>query len=389
MKKNIFFCSLSGLIFFIFSVNTLAFSQKPLPPRLIKEKKEFIDRQINKNNKEFLENLSNVFLSLNKLNKGTIDIFNTVSFPRNKTRNFVMDELRRSTKNALNSLVGKDKASGHIESFIDTWFEEDPLLKANLKDVIANYYKCQFVEEFISPISKISAAGTGTYHYYGIYLDAFTNEFGEPLHKFIKRNTVQFKNLSEKSKRKNIIELKKIISLQIDTLENAEKYLLSKIIEKMEFSNKGWSKITLTKTLELLQCQLKFDKDFLLVTLKKINSIPKPYPPRLPDLVISSLQINTPAKVKVGKRVTVLVEIKNIGQLTTDPSQVEVVFPNERTKIKNIPRLTGGQSYAFKLTYKIRKMDENIFKVTANYNDKIWELNTANNKVKRSLILLK
>ena len=139
--------------------------------------------------------------------------------------------------------------------------------------------------------------------------------------------------------------------------------------------------------LNLVQQQIIFDKNFSENLLNMVTSIPIPNNPRLPDLKVISIGMASADTVKINDKITLVVAIKNVGQLSTCSSKAKIIFPNGKVKTIDVPKLSGGQAYLKTLKWKIDRVGENEFTVTANTSSKAWESNTSNNVTKRVFIL--
>lgn len=374
-------------ILLFFGLNS-SFSQPLLTPRLFKEKKEFIDSQISPADKDFLKKAVDAFIDLQKLNEKTITIFESTYLSKKKTYRVIIKNLKNSAVKALKLLDRKDNFANNIEVFIDSFLGGESILKVNLKGIIDNYHKCQRLKEYISPVLSENSTGEGTYHYYEKCLESFQEEFNTPLAELLKNYTLKYKDLAFLSQSHNISELKKRIYFDISYLGKVSQYLQSILVKKIELSNKDWAKVVILNAIELIQQQLKFNNDFLLALLEKLETLPVPLEPDLPDFVIENIEIIVPPKTKVGRKITLIIEIKNAGQLVADSSEMKVIFPNGKIKRKAIPRLSAKESYTLKWHYKLRHAGENAFEAIANHNHKAWEQDITNNKTKRALILI-
>ncbi|MBP7088867.1 MAG: hypothetical protein KBB01_06185 [Candidatus Omnitrophica bacterium] len=365
-----------------------SFSQPLLTPRLSKEKKEFIDSQINSADKDFLKKTADIFIDLQKLNEKSITIFESTYLPRKKTYHVITKHLRNSALNALKLLDRKQNPVSNIEVFIDSFLGSESILKAKLQGIVDNYLKSQRIKEYINPGLTVNSTAEGAYHYYGKCLESLQEEFGSPLAELLKKYTLKYQDLASLSQSHQISELKRRIYFDINYLGKVSQYLESMLIQKMELFNRDWAKIVILHTIELIQQQLKFNNDFLLALSEKLEGLAVPSEPDLPDFIIENIEIIPPPKVKVGRKVTLIILIKNTGHLTADPSEIKVIFPNGKIKRKAIPKLSSKESYTLKWHYKLRHSGKNTFEAIANHNNKAWEQDTTNNNTKRALILI-
>ena len=115
--------------------------------------------------------------------------------------------------------------------------------------------------------------------------------------------------------------------------------------------------------------------------------MPKPRKPDPPDLKVIFIEVSAANTIKVGDKISVIVAIKNIGQLTVRASKAKITFPDGKTRVIAVPRLKGGQTHIATLRCKVIRAGRNEFIVTVNSNFRAWESDTTNNITKRALIL--
>jgi len=373
---------LLALIAFLSFSHSL-FAGDSLPKTIKKEKKAFLENQISSANKLFLDQLDLNFRQLSKINGYALEIFNLLpSINECKYSRFVK-AFRAKAKRIIPRLTGRKKSGQDVRCFIKEYLGKENNLKSEFKWLLTNYseitkLKTAFDDRFTEDLPT-----AGIYRYYVLCLNTLDDSPSEILEQTI----TAYEGLAKVAQKHKIEKLKQLLPEKILFLEESYNALENKLVSRLEHTLSGWGYNMILQILNLVQQQIIFDKNFSENLLNTVTPIPIPNDPRLPDLKVISIGMASADTVKIDDKITLVVAIKNVGQLSTCSSKAKIIFPNGKVKTIDVPKLNGGQAYLKTLKWKIDRVGENEFTVTANTSSKAWESNISNNVTKRVFIL--
>lgn len=377
--------SLISLIYLTTAVH--GFAKTKLPQRLVKESKQFLEDQIIHQEKAFLDALSESFVNLSKINQETLNLINSTFPAGKKYYKRITKNIQRCATDANLKLLGLKKPAGRLDNFLRDFLPDDAKPLEDLHSLILDYKTSARIYSYIGDEIKNTVYAEGAYHYYQRCIESFESSYGEDLQALLQRQITFYEYLGELAENYRIKDLKNILPSAFRRINTAEKLINLKVINKIELSNRSWAKQIILNGLNLLQKQLQLNKNFNLAVAKPLNKILAPTPAKLPDLIVSSIEIVIPAEVKKGTIIKVIAEIKNEGDLAAGHSKALVIFPNGSRKGRPVPKLLPKQSIKVTWRYKIRRKGEHAFYIIANYNQLAWEANTDNNTTSRTLVL--
>lgn len=105
-----------------------------------------------------------------------------------------------------------------------------------------------------------------------------------------------------------------------------------------------------------------------------------------PNLSVPKVKIDKSSVNKDGK-VIILYTVKNTGKAVSRASVARISVNSGTEKVistPSIPSLDPGASYSGQATYSVSSKKDYLFKVTADYKDRIRESNELNNENKVS-----
>jgi len=362
-------------------------AQSPIPKRLIKKSKAFVEDQIIPQDKAFLDQLDKALLSLTQINQESLNLINSTFPVGEKDYRRITKKIRHCARRANSKIVGPRKASGILSDFIRKFLPRAGSLQKDLHSLITNYKTCQKIDNYIGDELKGNLFSEGAYLYYQRCVESFENTYGENFAELFRRTTSSHDYLRGLARNHKIKELKSLFPTSIYKIETAQQLIRMQIANKIELSNHSWAKQVILNALTLLQKQLVLNRKFNLAVSYALGEIPTPKEARLPDFSISSIELVLPDKVKVGTVVTIIAKIKNEGDLATQRSRALIIFPNGSQKGRPVPKLLPQQSAKVSWRYKLRHKGEHEFNVIANYNQRAWETNPDNNITKRTLVM--
>lgn len=390
MKHNNYrFLLFLAALTIIFCPSDYAFAGQDMPKRIQRQRKRFIDNQIIREDRYFLNHLSPVFDDFARINNETLFLFSTIFPDTEKSYSRITSVLEKTAKKSIYYTLKGNRPVRSVKRFINKFFPKNVNLEASLKNLFVHYRKSSRISHYIANDFSRDSLATGTYYYYNVCARSFEEKFGKSVPETLAYTGAAYKALAEASKNPNIEQLKKIL-IQIDDIsyfEKAKQLIQYEIIDKIQFSNRNWGYNLIIRMLTMVQDQFELNKLFSKAVADKIAAIPTPLEPKLPDLQVTSIKIIMPRNAKRCRKATIVVEIKNTGQLTVGPSRAKIFFPNGSGKEKSIPKLAGGKICRIKYRYKVCRAGKNAFTVIANYGQRAWESNTHNNIRKKILTI--
>jgi len=376
------------LIISLALITSLSFSHSlfagdSLPKRIKKERKAFLENQISSANKLFLDQLDLNFRHLSKINGYALEIFNLLPSVNERKHSRFVKAFRAKAKRIIPRLTPRKKSGQNVKCFIKKYLGNENNLKSEFKRLITDYSEIKKLKAAFDDRFTEDLPTAGIYRYYAFCLNTLDDSPSEILEQTI----AAYEGFAKVAKEHKIEKLKQLLTKNILFLEESYNALENKLVNKLRHSLRGWGHNMIVRILNLVQQQIIINKGFSESVLDKLTSIPIPNNPKLPDLQVISIGIASADIVEVGDRVTLVIAIKNVGQLSTRSSKAKVIFPNGKTKTIGVPKLSGGQAYLKTLKWKVGRVGENEFIVTANSNFKVWESNTLNNVTKRVFVL--
>jgi len=353
-----------------------------------KERIKIIQNQLNNETIELLDKLRSVFNTLSRINRETYQIFKSVSPELNGKNLKVLSSLRSKSKHALKVARLKGKYSRQLKNFIDTHFENTIEFSSLLASLRLEYEKCTSLytsrnKEALSELQKAS------YRYYSVCLDGFQKKFGVSLDISLKYLIEEYRNLALLAKQKDIIEINRTLENNINSkyFDFILQHLNDEIIKKMELTNKTWVRSAVLQASYATREQIEFNKAFSKALSKKLNALWLPKEPTSPDLQVIAIEIVPDGIPRIGKKVTLHIDVKNSGEISTKKTTAKVIFPDGTYQIEPIPPLSAKKVKKLKVAHKLSKEADNTFTVIVNPKQDPWEGNTSNNSIKRTFVL--
>ena len=373
--------SLTLIAFLSFSHSL--FAGDSLPKRIKKEKKAFLENQISSANKLFLDQLDLNFQHLSKINGYALEIFNLLPSVNERKYSQFVKAFRAKAKRIIPKLTSRKKSGQNVKCFIKEYLGKENNLKSEFKRLLTDYSEIKKLKTAFGDRFTEDLPTAGIYRYYVLCLNTLDDSPSEILEQTI----TAYEDLAKVAKKYKIEKLKQLLTKNILFLEESYNALENELVNKLRHSLRGWGHNMIVRILNLVQQQIIVNKGFSESVLDKLTPIPIPNNPKLPDLQVISIGIASDDTVEVDDRITLVIAIKNVGQLSTSSSKAKIIFPNGKTKTISVPKLSGGQAYLKTLKWKVGRVGENEFTVTANSNFKVWESNTLNNVTKRVFVL--
>ncbi len=367
----------------IFSFNYSLFAGESLPKKIKKEKEAFLENQISPANKLFLNQLGLNLQHLSEINGYTLEILNFLPSVNELTYSKFIKAFQAKAKRIIPKLTGRKKSGQNVKCFIKEYFGKESDLKSNFEQLLTSYSEIKKLEPAFSDNFTEDLLTAGVYRYYTLC----SNSLDDSPSEILKQIVVAYDDLAKVAKKHKIEKLKQLLPEKILFLEESYNALENKLVSRLEHTLSGWGYNMILQILNLVQQQIIFDKNFSENLLNTVTPIPIPNDPRLPDLKVISIGMASADTVKIDDKITLVVAIKNVGQLSTCSSKAKIIFPNGKVKTIDVPKLNGGQAYLKTLKWKIDRVGENEFTVTANTSSKAWESNISNNVTKRVFIL--
>lgn len=365
------------------SLSSSLFAQKHLPKQIKQEEWEFFESQISDTNKIFLNHLGENFKYLSQINSQALKMVDRLSSIAELTHSNFIKGINKEAVSAINTLTKRKKPGQNFKGFIGTYFGENNNLRSDFRKLLTKYKEIEKLKSSFDDPFLEDMLADGIHRHYSLYLESLQHSPSEILTQIVNIND----GLANSAKRHRIEKLKKILPKKVNFLEKSYTAIQNKLIEHLKYAQSNWGRNLILKVLGLVQQQLVLDRDFSESVLLKLKSIPTPIKPDLPDLKVISIGVASTNTIKVGEKISIIVAIKNIGQLTVSASKAKITFPNGRTRVITVPRLKGGQTHLATLRYKVVRAGRNEFVVKVNSNFRAWESDTTNNITKRALIL--
>ncbi|MDP3143148.1 MAG: CARDB domain-containing protein, partial [Candidatus Omnitrophota bacterium] len=150
----------------------------------------------------------------------------------------------------------------------------------------------------------------------------------------------------------------------------------------------NWYSATIKRVSEATLKQLSFNTNFSSEISKALAKMPASIAPRMPDFKVASISVVPPAgkteeDLNLKDEVKVKAEIKNNGQLATEPSAVRFDAPGKSFVVDLAP-LAGDETRSVEWAYTLNGVST-TFKVTANYESKAWETDSSPGDNEKSL----
>ena len=104
--------------------------------------------------------------------------------------------------------------------------------------------------------------------------------------------------------------------------------------------------------------------------------------PKKPDLTVSKLKVDSSKTAKTGE-VKIIYEVKNIGKAAAPSSLAKLSIKSDKNRVHStpsVPSLAPGATYVGEAVYKVTSKKNVVFKMTADYDNKINETNEINNQ---------
>ena len=365
------------------SFSSPLFAQKPLSKQIKQEETAFFESQISETNKIFLNQLGANFKYLNQINNQALKMINWLSSIVELKHPEFIKGIHEEATSAIDTLTKRKEPGQNLKCFIETYLGKDNNLRSDFRKLLTNYMEIKKLKSsFQNPFSE-DLPTDGIHHYYSLCSDSLQYSPPEILAQIIKIN----EGLSNSAKNHKIGELKKLLPEKVNFLEKPYNAIQDRLIRRLTYAYSSWSRDVILKILNLVQQQLALDKDFSESIVNKLKSIPTPKKPDLPDLKVISIGVASADTIKVGDEISVIVAIKNIGQLTIHASKAKITFPDGKTRVITVPGLKGGQTHLVTLRCGVIRAGRNEFVVKVNSDFEAWESDATNNITKRALIL--
>lgn len=367
----------------IFSFNRLTFAKAPLPRQIDKEKEAFLENQISSANKLFLDRLELNLRHLSKIDGYALEVLNYLpSITELKYPQFV-NVLRKKARKIVTELTDLKKPGQYVKRFIEECLGKENNLRSDFRRLLTTYNEMKKLSTSLGDGFTEDLPTAGVYRYYVLCSNTLKHSPSE----ILKQMITICEGLANTAKKYEIEKLKRLLPGKILFLKKSFSALEDKLVDHLKYSQSGWGRNIILQVIKLVQQQIIFNTDFSTSLFDKLTSIPTPTNPKLPDLQVISIGVASTDTIKVGDTISVVVVIKNMGQLSTGSSKAKVIFPDGKTKVISVPGLGGGKTYLETLRYTVAHAGRNEFTITANSNFKAWESNTFNNITKRALIL--
>jgi len=101
-----------------------------------------------------------------------------------------------------------------------------------------------------------------------------------------------------------------------------------------------------------------------------------------PDLEVTKIKVDSSNVKKTGE-VKIIYEIKNTGKKTAPPSLAKLSIKSDKNRVHStpsVPSLSPGGTYVGEAVCKVTSKKNNVFKLAADYDNKINETNEVNNQ---------
>ncbi len=375
---------LAIIIMLVCTVNGYS-AQNHLSKKLKKEWKNFLESQIPEKDKEFLDELAMRFQDLSVLNANASQLFRRTALKQLDAKGLHY-RLKKHSRLYL-SLFRKQKHPLLLTEQFTDHFRSSDELKDIIDDILMLYQRCNNMSFNANDGPSILSTATGAYYYLNIKLKDFEDDANATITQLLDYAYRKYDVLAQYAENHDIEALALNAKMLSSYFANAQVAIENNLTQPLEVSNQSWANTALLTVIDIVDKHFLLNAKFCKAINLRTTEIKIPQPPSLPDLIILGIEINIPKGVKIRKTVKVVIEVKNIGDLTASASKMLVIMPNGSKKKPSLPKLASGQTHSISLSYRIRKGGDNVFISVANYNKKIFEVNYNNNTAKRSLIL--
>jgi len=371
----------------VFSFNCPLFAKEPISRQLLKEKENFYNNQISPDSKLFLDRLAMNLHCLVTINEHTLEILDYLPSITESTYFRFVKKLKKKTKRIIPELTNFKKSGQSIKRFIKEYFSEENDLENDLendyKQLFIKYYGIKDIDPYSLNKFTKDTLPDGAYHYYML----LSNNLDQSLPEAINKTCAAYEDLAQLAITYKTDKLKKLLPEKILFLEKTYNDLTNKLLEHLIYADAGWARDLIIQIVKLTQQQILFNKNFVLNLSNKLDSMPVPKIPKLPDLQVIAIEMTSKEAMKIGAEINVNLIIKNTGHLTAGPSKAKITLPDGKTKIIDVPELGGGQAHQEPLEYTLSHAGKNEFRVMVNSEFETWESNISNNLTRRALIL--
>lgn len=383
-RKKPYYVTVILLTISIFlSFGSPLFAQRPLPEQIKQEEVAFFESQISDTNKIFLNQLGANFKYLSQINNQALKMIDRLALIAELKHSKFIKGISKEAASAIETLTERKKPGRNLKRFIETYLGGDNNLRSDFRKLLTHYKELEKLESsFKNPFLE-DMMTDGIHRYYSLCSESLSYPPPEILAQIIAIS----EGLANSATKHRIGKLKKLLPKKISFLEKSYIAIQDDLIDRLKYAQSNWGRNLILKVLGLIQQQLVWNRDFSKSVLLKLESIPTPKKPDLPDLKVISIEVASADTIEVGDEISVIIAIKNIGQLTVSASKAEITFPNGETKVITVSRLQGGQTHLVTLRCRVKHSGRNEFIVKVNSNFRAWESDTTNNITKRALIL--
>jgi len=268
-------------------------------------------------------------------------------------------------------------------------FEEDLKLAQVFEDTVSGYQDLRSLTIRKKIDSKNSVALTTSLHSFLLYQDSLIDTPELRPENILPHAIKNYDILAKLSREHDIRRIKKALTRDLELFKASYVTMEFKIINPMEMTSRRWEGAIIVGALRQIQQQLLLNYHFSNAIMRRLKSVATPFEPSLPDLEVGSIGVISPEQLEVGTQIKVIVAVKNLGQLSSPPSDVKIIFPDGSQQRRSLRRLSAGQTYRLKWRYKLTPKETHIIKAIVNYNNDPWEENLANNELQRELIFVR
>jgi CARDB len=360
-------------------------TQKKQSKKLQKEWKNFLESQIPDADKAFLDNLAVRFQDIGNLNANANRLFRRTILKQLNAKQ-ARSILRKHSKPYMAQFAKGRHPLLSVEQFTD-YLDSREKLKSILDNILMLYERCYTMPFNPGDDPSLLSTASGTYHYLNIKLRDFENDFDASITQLLDYAGRKYDILSEYAANHETENLLINARMLSGYFENAELAVKRNLTHPIEISNQSWINGALLNVINIVDSHFALNAEFCKLISLRIAKIKTPRPPTLPDLTISDIELKVPKEVMTNKTMKVIIEIKNIGDLTAARSKVKIIMPNGSKRKFSSPALLAGKTYKKSLSYRIKAGGDNVFTAVVNHNENTLESDYTNNAARRSLIL--
>jgi hypothetical protein len=350
-----------------------------------KEWDNFIESQIHDDDKIFLDQLASRFEDLAELNAKALQLLNEAVLSQ-KDAVSTRRALQNNSRTYLKAFKKGDHPLLSIELFSDG-LARDEEIKDILNSIVSLYERCYTLSLKENDDSFMSASTEGTFHYLDMRLKNFESEYDVSIKQLLDYAYRKYERLSSYAKNHEIESLSLNTRAFSEYFKKAETGVIDDLINPLELSNKSWLNDAMVSVIELIGRHFALNKAFCAAIDERVSKMPLPRLPAQQDLIPTGIDIKLPQDIAVKKKIELVVEIQNAGDLTAQASKTLIAMPDGSKKIESVPPLKSGETHLHRFSYIIKQGGENSFTITANYQNRAFEENYSNNTMRRSLIL--